>query len=168
MGMTITMRLVMSSPKYLSLIQSQQAGTFLKLSVKRPMKMKKGQPQLFKSWDAVVRAGVNYDNIKVVQEARADGSLPEENQGLRGGQSWHTFPYVIQKVDGSFDYRFTRNGTKKPNSVILDAKGNKVEKEVAKEMAYSSEFSSGDTPVFQVNEGYITSIMEIPVEEIVD
>jgi hypothetical protein len=35
-------------------------------------------------------------------------------------------------------------------------------------MAYSSEFSSGDTPVFQVNEGYITSIMEIPVEEIVD
>lgn len=156
----------MSSPLYLGFIQTIKKGTYMKLSVKRPMKMKKGQPQLYKSWSATVKAGIDYDNISVVQEGRADGSLPEENAGLRGGQVWHTFPYVIQKVDGSFDYRFTRTGCAKPESCILDASGNKVDKEVAKEMAYSSEFSSSDTPVFQIGEKYITAIKEVPVEEI--
>lgn len=156
----------MSSPLYLSFIQTSKKGTFMKLSVKRPMKMKKGQPQLYKCWSATVRAGVDYENISVVKEARADGSLPEENTGLKGDQQWHTFPYVIQKGDGSFDYRFTRTGCSKPDSAILDANGNKVDRELAKEMAYSSEFSSGNTPVFQIGEKYITAIKEVPVDAI--
>jgi len=156
----------MSQPKYLAFIKTIKKGTFMKLSVRRPMKMKKGQPQLFKCWSAQVKAGLPYDHLGVVIQGRQDGSLPEENQGLRGDQHWHTFPYVIQKANGSFDYKFTRSGCAKAKSVILDANGNQVDKEVAKEMAYSSEFSSSDTPVFQIGEQYITAISEIPVDEI--
>jgi len=42
----------------------------------------------------VVRGGIDYDNMKVVQEGREDGSLPSENAGLPWGE-WAEFPLHI-------------------------------------------------------------------------
>lgn len=152
-------------PKFLKLVKSLPKGAFMKLGVRRPMKMKAGQPQLFKVYNAVCKPGIVYDNISKVIENRLDGILPEENQGLLPSQSWVEFPYVIQSKD-KFLYRFTRTGCHKPNVQYVDSKGNFFEKEIVKEMAYASEFKSGDTPVFNITEDYITSIQDVDASEV--
>jgi hypothetical protein len=43
----------------------------------------------------VVRGGIDYDNMGIVQEKREDGSLPSQNAGLPWGQ-WVEFPLHIE------------------------------------------------------------------------
>ena len=53
------------------------------------------------------RMGVNYDNLKVVQEKREDGSLPAENAGLNG-MEWVQFPHLLRGIkSGKFQMRCT-------------------------------------------------------------
>ena len=61
----------------------------------RPCKVRKGvQDVLTKSVRMVGRMGIDYDNMKAVQEKRASGELPAENGGLPWGE-WIEFPYLI-------------------------------------------------------------------------
>jgi hypothetical protein len=43
----------------------------------------------------VVRGGIDYENMGIVQEKREDGSLPSENAGLPWG-TWAEFPLHIE------------------------------------------------------------------------
>ena len=152
--------------RFLEAIKSIPKGRFMVLGYRRPMKMRKGQPQLYKVWRGTVRPGVDYDNIGVVQEGRADGSLPAENAGLPYGE-WLEFPYVIQHK-GQFQYRFTKTGGKKLVSEIQDANGNVVSWDAAKEMALASEFPKADSvpsPILNVKEENIVELAGVPVED---
>lgn len=149
----------MDSPKYLGLIMGHPKGAFMRLKVRRPLKMKKGQPTFFKEWVAVVRPGIDYDNIGTVQEKRETGELPAENAGLPYGQ-WFQFPYVIEHK-GKFQYRFTR--TRHCHTIYLDENGNQVDKDTALSGALASEKGGGDSPVFNIPEESILEIQDEPV-----
>jgi len=151
--------------KYLKLVQSLPKGAFMKLGVRRPMKMKAGQPQLFKVYNTVCKPGITYDNISKVIQDRLDGVLPEENQGLLPNQSWHCFPYVIQSKE-KFLYRFTVTGCNKPKVKFVDDKGNEFAKEVVQTMTYASEFKPSNSPVFNITEDYITSIQNVDASDV--
>lgn len=154
----------MSQPKYLDFIINLPKGGFMRLNVKRPMKMKQGMPQLYKEWQSTVKPGVDYENLQSTINGRADGSLPPENTGLKGDQRWLVFPYVIVKGDGSYQYKFTRcNYLKMGYSRIVDENGVEVARDTAKQMAYASEFRSGNDPVMQIKEEDITALAGIDV-----
>lgn len=151
--------------KYLEFIQNLPKGAFMRVGVRRPLKMKAGQPQIFKVYTTKCKPGIAYDNIAQVIQNRIEGVLPEENQGLFPNQSWHFFPYVI-KSSQKFLYRFTVTGCNKPKVKFVDDKGNEFAKEVVQTMAYSSEFKPSNSPVFNITEDYITSIQNVDVDDI--
>lgn len=43
-----------------------------------------------------LRAGCEYDNLGAVVEGRANGTLPSENQGLKG-YTWVQYPYLLKR-----------------------------------------------------------------------
>lgn len=151
----------MDSPKYLGMIMGHPKGAFMRLKVRRPLKMKKGQPQFFKEWVAVVRPGIDYDNIGEVKEKRESGELPAENAGLPYGQ-WFQFPYVVEH-NGRFHYRFVPRKGSKVNTIYLDADGNQVDKDSALSGALASEKKSAPAIVFNVSEEHILEIQDEPV-----
>lgn len=151
----------MEGPKYLSLIMGHPKGSFMSLKVFRPLKMKKGVPQYYKEWRAVVKPGINYENIGEVKEKRETGELPAENAGLPYGQ-WFQFPYVVE-YRGKFHYRFVPKKGTKVKTVYLNNKGQEVSKEEALTGALASERKSAPALVFNVSEEHIQEIQNIPV-----
>lgn len=85
----------MNTSRYLELVQDKK-GQFIKLSWRRNVKTAacNNHITLEKKTITTVRTGINYDNIGVVQEMRANGMLPAQNAGLPFGE-WAVFPYVI-------------------------------------------------------------------------
>ena len=82
-------------------------GQFMGVTLCSPAKLSaqyKGL-NLVKKTSFVARAGVAYDNIGNVIQARADGTLPAENQGLPWGV-WKQFPYIISH-NGNDYFRFS-------------------------------------------------------------
>lgn len=62
----------------------------------KQLKTRKGVSQVItKKTRMSIRAGLDYDNMKAVQEKRETGELPEINQGLKWG-TWKNFPYLIE------------------------------------------------------------------------
>lgn len=99
-------------------------GQIATIKTIRPMKMRKGHDPVFKESEFQCRIGVNYDNIGVVKEGRANGDLPAENSGLPWG-TWLHFPYVIEHNDQyyirctSVDNNFYREPIYKQNGVVI-------------------------------------------------
>lgn len=147
----------MAEPLYLDKIAGLRKGAAYALKIARPVKVKKGQPSFTKHTRTTIRAGINYDNMKAVQQGRADGALPEENQGLPYGE-WYLFPYVIVHK-GEYHYRFATSEIGRMETFYTDAEGNRVDREVVKASAYASEFAERDQPmtVFNVKETNIVS-----------
>lgn len=151
----------MASPKFLSRLLESKKGQFMTVGFKRPAKVKKNSPPLWKVWKGVVRPGCNYDNLGVVQEGRENGTLPGENAGLPYGV-WHTFPYVIEH-NGEFHYRWTLTGGKTLTSYYVDEKGEIIPTEKAKELCLASEFPVNRGPVTVMNTKE-TNLVEIDGE----
>ena len=61
----------------------------------RNAKVRKGCSPVSKSVRMVGRMGIEYDNMKVVEAKREDGTLPAENNGLPWGV-WAEYPYLIE------------------------------------------------------------------------
>jgi hypothetical protein len=129
-----------------------KTGQIITAHTQRPVKMKKGQPEVVKDSIFQCRIGVNYDRISNVVEKRESGELPEENQGLIG-REWVQFPILLKSTKtGELYIRCTRirnNFTPKTSYLI---NGVEVDKEVVKEGAYSSEFPKvkQDNDVFDI------------------
>jgi hypothetical protein len=132
-------------------------GQIATIRTARPMKVRKGMPEIIKHSEFQCRVGVNYDNIAVVKEKRADGRLPEENQGLPWGE-WEIFPFVIRH--GAEKYvRCTvlRNGFHRPP--VYTVNGAEISADEAKGMALASEFRpSEDNDVFTVKVSSVLSV----------
>lgn len=99
------------------IVDGSRPGTFLGISWEKEIPIRAGfvgVGPIKKHSSATVRIGVNYDNMKVVQTKRADGTLPPSNQGLPWGR-WIKFPYYIENNDGS--KRYLRVSLDKNNKV---------------------------------------------------
>ena len=120
-----------------------KTGQICSVSWRRPMKVFKGETrQAEKLVSAVVRAGVNFDNMASVKEKRETGELPPENTGLPWG-TWFVFPYIIEHK-GEHYLRFSRfPGGKLETHFFLD--GKEVEKEALQGICTAAEFTERDS-----------------------
>ena len=135
-------------------------GQYVTLSTRRPVKMRKGQPEVFKLSTYTVRVGVNYDNIKAVQIKRADGTLPAENAGLPWGE-WVDFPYTIaHKGEMYLRCTMAHNTAHKATTAYQLADGSAIDPVDVRVMALASEFKEGgsDNDVFNIKVSSITQI----------
>ena len=123
-------------------IQTTPKGANIVIEWVRPMKTRKGiTADLTKSVRMVGRMGIEYDNVKKVQDKRENGELPSENQGLPWGK-WAEYPYLIEHK-GTFYVRLY-NGTseKVKPEVHFFQNGVEVEKEAIAAMVLKSEIDS--------------------------
>lgn len=132
-------------------------GQICTFTTTRPLKVRKGQAPITKTSTFQARVGVNYDNIATVQEKRANGELPAENQGLPWGE-WEVFPYVIaHKGEKYFRCTSIRNNFVSKTEYTRD--GFAISKEEAQVAALASEFSTGEpSEVFNIK---LSSILEV-------
>jgi hypothetical protein len=135
-------------------------GQIVTLTTAREVKYRKDSPtaQTIKVSTFQCRMGVNYDNLKVVQEKREDGSLPAENAGLNG-MEWVQFPHLLRGIkSGTYQMRCTRfNGN--ASKVAFVRNGEEISREDALVGTLASE-QPKDTPseVFNVTVNSITHI----------
>lgn len=141
----------------LELLMSRK-GQIVTVKTQRPVKMKKGQAEVFKASEFQCRVGVNYDNIAAVKEGRASGELPAENAGLPWGE-WLEFPYTIgHKGETYVRCTLLNNGFRRAPVFTL-ADGTVVDKETVKAGALASEFREGDdSVVFNIK---VSSLVEV-------
>jgi len=159
----------MSSPKFQDILTGLGKGQFLSISYRKAMKMRKGQPLLWKVVTRQVKTGTQYDNHETVIQDRIQGERPQENAGLSGVE-WVYYPYILKNASGEFQYRFDCEGCKIYSSHYEDEQGNIVSREQAKEQSYASEFRDYDSLpkpiVFNIKEKYLTAIKQVPVDEL--
>jgi hypothetical protein len=89
-------------------------GQFSHAEWKRKCSTRKGFEHfnIFKRTVVTVRAGIQYDNLSVVKEARANGDLPSTNQGLNGKQ-WVEYPYLLTGRNDELQLRIYPVGDRK-------------------------------------------------------
>ena len=109
------------------------------------------------------RMGVNYDNLKVVQEKREDGSLPAENAGLNG-MEWVQFPHLLRGIkSGKYQMRctsFAGNASK----VAFVRNGAEITRDEALVGVLASELPKDDrSDVFNITVDSITHINGVRV-----
>jgi len=121
-------------------------GQFMGVTISSPAKLSAQYKNLnlVKKSSFVARAGVAYDNIGNVIQARADGTLPSQNAGLPWGQ-WKQFPYIIEH-NGKEYIRFSLvNDNPIVTKYYLD--GEEISKEKAKSYCIPSAFENKGKPV---------------------
>jgi hypothetical protein len=128
------------------IIANTPKGANIVVGWTRPVKVKKAFEgvNLVKVVRMVGRIGIDYDNMKSVQEKRENGELPAENKGLPWGQ-WHSECIIEHKGK---HYLRLYNGTSKHThpsvSYLLD--GKEIDKAHIENMCLASELneSKGD------------------------
>lgn len=133
-------------------------GSFRSIVWERPMKTKKAfaDQVIVKRSFGVVRFGIEYDNIRAVQEKRESGELPEVNMGLTWGE-WMLYPYFIQHKGNVYLRCATSKGNKIRSEYFLN--GKMVDKETIKNMCLASEFkNTDDLDVFTINTKNIIAV----------
>ena len=124
-------------------------GQIATLTTSRPMKVRKNELPIIKTSTFQCRVGVDYDNIKVVQEKRDSGELPKENAGLPWGQ-WEVFPYVIEHK-GERYFRCTTVRNNFIPKTVYTRDGVEIGVEEAQRAALASEFRDGEaSDVFNI------------------
>jgi len=145
---------------------SGRKGQNVKAVWQRPMKIRKGVEHVVeKRTAAIIRTGIDYENMQSVKEGRANGDLPEENQGLPWGE-WAQFPYHIQHKEKDYLRLYPASGINVATgegfipevSYFLD--GVEVSKEVVMPLCLASEFRTDSEPplVFTIKAGDLVEI----------
>ncbi len=131
-------------------------GQFAGFLWNRPMKTRKGISSLVtKEVRCVARVGIDYDKQAKVLEGRANGELPEVNNGLPWGQ-WKQFPYLIEHTNKTGEenlyLRIYPLSNSKPK-VIYRINGQIARKEEIEGLCLASEFKedNGDRTCITLN-----------------
>ena len=131
-------------------------GQIVTIKTIRPLKVRKGVPEILKESEFQCRIGVNYDNIAAVQDKRENGELPAVNAGLPWG-SWKVFPYVIEHKGEEF-IRCSKVNSGFSKSPVYTQNGKEMDVSDVKRLALASEFYSSDGDVFNIR---VSSIVDI-------
>lgn len=122
-------------------IVKNRKGANLSVIIDKPLKTKKahGGNMVTKVTRIVIRGGVEYDNIGLVQEKREDGSLPSENAGLPWG-TWVEYPLHIEHKGTDYARFYPASGIKFTPEVTYFLNGVEVDKSVVQTICLASEF----------------------------
>lgn len=141
-----------------SIVKSKGKGQFTNISWGKELKTLKGiDDKVEKIAKAVVRFGVEYDNIQDVKAMRENGQLPSENQGLPWGV-WSDYPYFVENKGKDYLRCSTVNNTK--IQVQYYKNGKPISRQDAEQICLKSEFNkaSGAMEIFTVS---VDNIIEI-------
>jgi len=142
------------------IVDGLRKGTIRTITYTRPMKTRKGVTDVIeKTTTMQVRTGVRYDNMKAVKEARADGSLPTENQGLMGSLEWIDNNFIKNTKTGAVMLRVAyANGNKTISEYRKN--GQIVEKSEIAPLCLKSETAVKDSApsVFNIKVENITAL----------
>jgi hypothetical protein len=86
----------------------------------------------------VIRGGVDYENMGVVQEGRESGDLPSENTGLPWGE-WSEFPLHITHKGSDYARFYPASGIDFTPKVEYFLNGVSVDKSVIEPLVLASE-----------------------------
>lgn len=135
-------------------------GTIATLKTEKECKTRKtaGNISVTKVSTFQCRIGVNYENIQAVKEKRAEGILPEENQGLPWGR-WvdGLFPYVIEH-NGTFYFRCSTVNNNYVPEVRYFKNAVEISKDEAKLLCLASEFTEKTGDCFNIK---VDNILEV-------
>ncbi len=121
-------------------ILGNRKGQNVKAIWGKTMKTRKGITHIVeKLTSLVVRAGIDYDNMGLVQEKREAGELPAENAGLPWGQ-WAEFPFHIEHKGTDYARFYPASGLEFTPKVEYYLDGLQVEKSAIVEFCLASEF----------------------------
>ena len=119
-------------------------GANLSVVFDRQLKTRKGVMEaVTKVTRIVVRGGVEYDNLGIVQEKRENGELPSENAGLPWGE-WVEYPLHIRHKDVDYARFYPASGIGFKPQVTYFLDGVEVAKEQIQPLCLASEFPKRD------------------------
>lgn len=119
-------------------------GQFGRARWRKALKTRKGvQGKVEKVTSMSIRAGVDYDAMKVVKEKRESGELPAENAGLPWGQ-WVAFPYLIAHKDKHYLRLYPNGNGKIETQYFLN--GSPATMEEISSYVLASELPKGEKP----------------------
>ncbi len=127
---------------------NMQAGAAYALKWSRPVRLLKRYKDegivVLKHTTALVRAGVDYDNINDVQEKREAGDLPAVSAGLPWGE-WLIFPLVIRHKGEDYLRFYPAKFGAEPVVIFTGEDGkHTITRERVRELALASEFAERD------------------------
>jgi hypothetical protein len=122
-------------------ITKSRKGANLSVVIEKPLKTKKvhGGNKVTKITRIVIRGGVEYDNIGLVQEKRENGELPAENAGLPWGE-WVEYPLHISHKGTDYARFYPASGIDFSPKVTYFLNGMEVDKSVVEPICLASEF----------------------------
>lgn len=85
------------------IVMAKQKGTFSHMIWEKQLPVRKSFAGItvVKRTQGIVRTGIAYDNMGVVQAKRADGTLPQQNAGLTWGE-WSLYPFFIKHNENQY------------------------------------------------------------------
>lgn len=140
---------------------SDKRGAFRSILWERPLKTRKNVKDVIvkRTYGTSLRFGVCYDNMASTQKGREDGTLPSENQGLKGRvwlvpnltmrslKTGNTLVRLSLAQNSTFRTEYFKNGVK-------------VEKAEIEPLVLKSEVASHEMPnVFDLNTDSILAII---------
>lgn len=137
------------------IVKSKKKGQFASMTWNKELKTRKGiNARVEKVSNAMVRFGVEYQNIGAVQEKHGGKFTPKP---LKWG-TWSDYPYFIEHKDTMYLRCATVNNTKIATTYFAD--GIEIAKEQAEKMCLASEFnkSGAELEVFTIKTDNILSI----------
>ena len=146
-----------------NIIKNTQRGSIHTITYAKELKTRKGvNDTIMKITTLQGRFGVEYDNIKSVQEARENGEAPAVNGGLVGAMVWDDHRYILKNEStGNYQLRVTKCN-RWPSKVTYIKNGKVVDKEEIKALCLKSEFpdyaTSKPAPIFNIG---VEKILEI-------
>lgn len=142
---------------FIAIIEGYKKGVFSIVNMEKNLKVKKGFAPIVKKSSFSVQLGVEYDNKKSVIEKRAEGILPQENQGLPWGE-WALYPYVITHKGEQYLRVSLYNSSYKPTAIYLQ-NGVEISRDEAKTQCYASEFQDhSQADCFTIKASNIVSV----------
>lgn len=139
------------------IINSTKKGTIHTLTYSKPLKTRKGVTDVItKSSTVQVRFGIDYDNMRVTKEGRADGTLPVVNQGLAPSLRWIDNNFIENTKNGN---KMLRVSSAYGNKTVIKYYKNGVEttKEEIAPLCLASETAVHEVP----------TVMNIGIEKII-
>jgi hypothetical protein len=126
-------------------ILTSNKGRNLRAIWGKSLKLRKdaGAVNVEKVTSIVIRGGIDYDNLAIVQEKREDGSLPSDPQSLPWGE-WVQFPIHIAHKGTDYARFYPASGINFETKVEYYLDGELTTKEAIQPLCLASEFPKRD------------------------
>lgn len=139
----------------------EKRGAYRAVVWERPLKTRKDVRDVVvkRTYGTGLRFGVCYDNMASTQKGRSDGTLPPENQGLRG-REWLIPQLTLRSLKtGNTLVRLSLAQSSTFNTEYF-LNGRKVEKAEIEPLVLKSEIKSHEMPqCFDISTDYIIAIV---------